>query len=184
MGRIEGEPSWVRGPGLADGFVGRESFEGLQPSAEVAGGDEVGQVASELVVRLVVEAPDGGVLEHASHAFDLAVGPRMARLGQAMVDVVLRAGLLGGVREELLVIIHGAADLFCGRADVAGRGEVRAVVGQHGMDPGGHGLDERAQDVTCDPARGFLVKFGIGARRRPGSLGREARLWISMEYGL
>ena len=113
-------------------------------------------------MRLVVEAPDGRVLERAVHAFDLTVGPGMAWLGQAMVDVVLRAGILEGMRTERLVVVHGAADLGCGRADVPGRDEVRAVVGQHGVDPVGHGLDECAQEVTGDAARGFLVQLDKG----------------------
>ena len=71
-------------------------------------------------MRLVVEALDGGVLEGAVHAFDLAVGLGTPRLGQSMVDVVLGAGILEGVHTERLVVVHGAADLCGGGADVPG----------------------------------------------------------------
>lgn len=40
-------------------------------------------------MRLVVKVLDGGVLEPAVHAFDLAVGPRMFRLGEPVIDVGL-----------------------------------------------------------------------------------------------
>jgi hypothetical protein len=46
-------------------------------------------VLSELIVMEVVVGADGGLLDGAVHAFDLAVGPRMAGLGQAVVDGVV-----------------------------------------------------------------------------------------------
>ena len=51
-------------------------------------------------MAVVVVALDGGVLEGAVHPLDLAVRPGMARLGQAVLDVVLRAGELEGVGTE------------------------------------------------------------------------------------
>ena len=52
---------------------GCEAFEGLKPSAEIVGCDEVGEVASELIVAVVVEASDGGFLDGAVHPLDLSV---------------------------------------------------------------------------------------------------------------
>jgi hypothetical protein len=46
-------------------------------------------VLLELAVALIVVAPDSGVLEGAVHPLDPAVGPRMLRLGEPMLDVVL-----------------------------------------------------------------------------------------------
>ena len=40
--------SFVQAP--ADVFVGRETFQGLEPLGEVVGADEVGEVAAQLVV--------------------------------------------------------------------------------------------------------------------------------------
>ena len=75
-------------PGFADGFVGREAFEGLQSAAKITGVDEVGEVASELIMSLVMEAFDGCVLVRSVHAFHSAFGPKMTWLGQPMVDLV------------------------------------------------------------------------------------------------
>jgi transposase len=54
--RIEGESFGLFCPGPADVFVGRETFKGLEPLGEVVGADEVGEVAAQLVVGVVVEA--------------------------------------------------------------------------------------------------------------------------------
>jgi len=46
---IEGEALWLGSACLADELVGCEAFEGFQPASKVVGGDEVGEVLSELV---------------------------------------------------------------------------------------------------------------------------------------
>ena len=46
---------------------------------------------SELPMCFVVIAPDGGFLERAVHSFDLAVGPWVMWLGEAVLDTVLSA---------------------------------------------------------------------------------------------
>ena len=43
---------------FADELVRREAFEGLEPSPEFVGGDEVGEVLAQLVVLVVAEAFD------------------------------------------------------------------------------------------------------------------------------
>jgi hypothetical protein len=63
---------------------------------------------------LIVEPPDGRLLEGAVHAFDLPVGPGVPRLGQAMVDVVFGAGELESMRQEELATIHGQPDVSGG----------------------------------------------------------------------
>ena len=68
----------------------------------------------------VVEALYGRVLDRSVHAFDLAVGPRVARLGKPVIDVVLGAGVFESMREELLALIHGTTDLGGCRAGVPG----------------------------------------------------------------
>ena len=123
---------WLVCPCFADEFVGREAFERLQTTGEVVGGDEVPEVASELIVALVVVSLDGGLLEGAVHAFDLSVGPRMSRLCQTMVDIVLGARVLERMRPEALAGVHGDPDIGSGGADVSWCGEVGAVVGQYG----------------------------------------------------
>ena len=48
-------------------------------------------MAFELVVGFVVLSLDGRVLERPVHPLDLAVGPRVSGLGQAMFDVEIGA---------------------------------------------------------------------------------------------
>lgn len=48
------------------------------------------------------------------------------------------------------------------RGNVAGRGEVGAVVGEHRVHPVGHGLDQVAQEVTGYAARGPRVQLDEG----------------------
>jgi hypothetical protein len=53
-------------------------------------------VLPELIVALIVVAFDSGVLDRPVHPLDLTIGPRVPRLGQPMVDIVLSAGVLVG----------------------------------------------------------------------------------------
>jgi hypothetical protein len=109
--RVEGESFWLRSPAFADELVGCEAFEGLDALGEVVGLDEVGEMAAELVMVVVVEPPDGGVLDGAVHALDLAVGPRMLWLGQPVVDVGEGTGVFERVCSERLLARDHLADL-------------------------------------------------------------------------
>ena len=51
-------------------------------------------------MAVVVVALDRGFLDGAVHALDLAVGPRMVGLGQAMLDAVLGADLVEGMAAQ------------------------------------------------------------------------------------
>lgn len=68
--RIKLEAFGLCGPNLADELIGCEAFEGLEPAAEVVGRDEVGKVLAELVVALVIEAPDDCILDSPVHPLD------------------------------------------------------------------------------------------------------------------
>jgi hypothetical protein len=107
-------------------------------------------------------APDGRVLEGAVHPLDLTVRPRVVGLGQPVLDAVLRAGVLEGVGAEDLAAVHGLPDQGRGRGDVAGRPEVLAVVGQHGVHAVGHGREKVTQEVRGDTLGGALVELGEG----------------------
>src|SRR6202047_3683410 len=74
MDWIEDEAIRLFCPCLADVFVGRQAFQGLEPAGEVVGRDEVGEMAAQLVVGFVVVAFDRRFLEGSVHALDLAVG--------------------------------------------------------------------------------------------------------------
>ena len=52
----------------------------------------------ELPVGVVVIAPDSSLLERSVHPLDLAVGPRVVGLGEAMFDVALAADAIEHVQ--------------------------------------------------------------------------------------
>ena len=78
-------------------FIGGEPFERLEPLGEVVCTDEVGEVASKLIVVVVVEALDGrlfdGAVHHpaGSHHDDALVSPyrwykKSVRPGQSCIQ--------------------------------------------------------------------------------------------------
>jgi hypothetical protein len=109
-----------------------------------------------------METPNGGLLDCAVHALDLAVGPRVLGLGQPVINVGQGAGVLEGVRAERLLAFEHVPDLGRAPGFAARIGEVGAVVGQHGVDPVGHGLDEDIQEVGGEPRSGFGMQLGEG----------------------
>jgi hypothetical protein len=96
---------WLDCPLFADALHGREAFQRLEPSSEIVGSDEIGQVAMELIVAVVMEASNGGYLDGAVHPFDPTVGPGLFHLGLTMLAGVLPAG----TPEDVL---HGRTVLF------------------------------------------------------------------------
>src|SRR3546814_3943407 len=88
------------GPELADVVVGGEAYESLEPLGKVVGGEEVCEVRPQPVVAVVVVASNGGLFDRAVHAFDLAVGPGVVRLGEPVVDVRFGASELEGMGSE------------------------------------------------------------------------------------
>ena len=89
--RIDCEPFWLRGPAFADELIWREAFEGLEPSSEVVGVEEVREVTAQLIVVFIVIPSNRRVLDRAVHALDLPVGPRMVDLRAAMLDAIFLA---------------------------------------------------------------------------------------------
>ena len=69
---VQGEPFGFDRPLFPDELVGREAFEGLQSSPEVAGADDVGEMTAKLVVVVAVEAFDRRFPDRAVHPFNLA----------------------------------------------------------------------------------------------------------------
>lgn len=113
---------------------GREAGEGFEAFGEVVSVEEGGEMVAELSMVLVVIGAHGGVLEGAIHTFDLAVGPRMVRFGEAVIDMMVSAGVFEGMSAEDLAALKGKADVVGGRSGIAWRGEVSAVVGEDGVD--------------------------------------------------
>lgn len=57
----------------------------------------------------------------------------------------------------MAALMFGAAELV-----LPGVGEVRAVVGEHGVNPVGHGRDQAPEEAAGNAARGPLVQLGKG----------------------
>lgn len=55
------------------------------------------EVLPEFIVAALTVALDAGVLDSAVHALDLAIGPRVVRPGEPMLDAVFAADLVEAV---------------------------------------------------------------------------------------
>ena len=157
MGRIEAESFGLFCPAFANEFVRREAFECLEATTEIVAGDEVSQMLPKLVMTVVIIALDGSVLDRPVHALDLAIGPRMFRHGRSMFDIVLGAGVFEGMGSEYLAICDCFPDERHRRATGTWRGELDAVVGQHGVYFIWDGGDQAQQELSGNGRRGFLV---------------------------
>src|SRR5690606_10753547 len=82
----------------------------------------------------------GRFLDGAVHTLDLAIGPRMIGFGEPVFDAVLAADAIEHVR----TVARGWA-IAVPRC----MAELDAVVGQHGVDVVGHGLDQRFEECGC-----------------------------------
>jgi hypothetical protein len=63
----------VRLSSFADELIGRKAVEGLEPSGEGVGGDEVVEAPNEPTAGIVVIPIDGRVLDRPVHPLDLAL---------------------------------------------------------------------------------------------------------------
>ena len=70
---VEPEPIGLVRPDLVDELVGREATQRLQPERMVVGLHEELEVSPELVVAVIVIAPDGRLLERVVHPLELTV---------------------------------------------------------------------------------------------------------------
>ena len=136
------------GPLLADELVRVQTLQRPQSTSEVVGSEEVGEVALQLGMIVVVEALDGGVLDGAVHPLHLPIGPRVLHLGQTMLDAVLVADAIEDVVEGV---------------DVAGAvGELDAIVGQNGLDGIGDRRHQIAQELSGLHLTGCGMELGEG----------------------
>ena len=95
--RVDFESAGVFCPDASDVLVGRETAKGLQTAAVIVGIDEELEVLPEFVVAGVVVALDGGILDGAVHPLDLAIGPRVVRFGEPVLNAVLATDLIEAV---------------------------------------------------------------------------------------
>ena len=153
--RVQDESVGLGCPDLADVFVWCEPAECLEPAGEVVGCHEVREVRPELVMAVVVVSFDGCVLDRAVHSLDLAVGPRMVGLCEAMFDPV---GLTDHVET------HGPR---INGVPVPGLlGELNAIVGEDGVDLIWHGLEHVLQELPSRLPVCLLDQLGHGELAR------------------
>lgn len=136
-------------PLFADEFVRCNSLQGLEPAHKVIGVHKAGQVLAKLGVTVVMETPDGSVLEGPIHVLNLPVHPRILDPGQAMLDA--------------MVLVHLSEDVC--RVTIAVC-ELDTVVGQHRMDVVEHGINQLAQKLHRHRFVGAAMQFGKGGLRR------------------
>ncbi len=94
--------------------------------------------------------------------FNLIRRPRVPRLGEAVLHVVLGAGEFERVGTEELLASEHLLDLVRRPSIATGLGEVRAVVRENRVHPVGHGRDQRAQEVARDTAGDRLMQLHKG----------------------
>jgi len=138
MDRIESEAIRFCCPGFADVFIGRETLQGFEPTAEVIGSDKISQMGAQLVTCFVVVTVDGGLFEGAVHALDLTVRPGVIGFGQAMLNAVRPADLIERVATKL-----GSSTITEARQV----DELEAVIGEHDLKPVRHRFDQGCQEA-------------------------------------
>jgi len=101
----------------------------------------------------------GRFLDGSVHSFDLTIRPWMTWFGKTVFDVEVGAGRFEGMAAEWQFLCPHLLDVLWRPAIAGGIGEVRPIVGEHGVDPVRHGRREMAQEVASDAASGFLVQL-------------------------
>jgi hypothetical protein len=137
--RIEDESVCLLCPGVADVFIGRESFQDLEPTGEVVGGDEVREMPRKLFVSLVVIAIYRRFFDGSVHALHLTICPRVVWFGQAMLDAIGSADLV-----EAMDPVSSRPPIAIARQV----GELDAVIGKHGVQRARRGATSRHVDVA------------------------------------
>ena len=153
MDWIEPEAFVLLCPAFSDVFVGSYPLQCLEPPPEIVGFDEVLEVLTELVVVVVVEPLDGGLLDRAVHPLDLTIRPGMLHLGQPVLDIVIAADAVEDVLEGVPVLLAV--------------GELDAVVSEHSVDCVGDGSHEITQELGGGHLASLPMQLRIGGLRGP-----------------
>ena len=156
MERIEFKAVGFNLPARRDELERGEASQSFETFREVVGVEEGSEVLLELGMGLVMIGTNSSFLDRAIHAFDLAVGPRVVGLGEAVIDIVASTREFESVSPEDLASGQGQLDVLRSRSGIARRSEVGAVVGENNMDAVGNGLDQFIQELCSDAAGGLL----------------------------
>ena len=119
----------------------------------IVGVDKDLEMVPKLVVAIVMVALDGGVLDGAVHSLDLAIGPRMVGLGQAVLDAVLAADLV----EAMDSVARGTSVPVAREV-----GELDAIVGKDGVEVVGHRFEQRFQEQDRGQPICLFMKLNKG----------------------
>ena len=165
--RVKFESFRLASPCFADELVRGEALEGLEPSCEVVGVDEVPQMRAQLIVGFVEVAFDGGVLNRPVHSLNLTIRPWMLRLRQPVVDIVEGAGIFEGMCSEGFLLGDHLPDFHWRPGVASGIGEVGSVVGKDRVDLVRDGLDQSTEEVCGVAPRDRLAEFDKGELRGP-----------------
>ena len=134
---------------------------------EVVGGQEVGEMGSEMIVACVMEPFDRRVLDGAVHPLDLAVGPWVVGLGQPVLDAVLLADHVEARRPRVDgVPVPG---LLC-ELD---------VVSENGVDLIGHGFENVLQELPGHLSVSRCTKLSDGKLGRSVNAHKKIELAFS-----
>ncbi len=149
-------------------FVGCQTIQGLEPAGEIISGHEIGEMRAQLIVTVVMETLDGGLLDGAVHPLDLTIGPGMIGLRQSVLDSVRLAD-------------HVEAHLpGIDRVSIPGLvGELDPVVGKDRMDPVWHNPEQVFQELPCCSPIGFFNELGNGELAGPVDGHEEIELALS-----
>ena len=126
-------------------------------------------MCSQLVVVLVVEALDGRVLDRAVHALDLAVGPRVVRLGQPVLDPVCLADHVEAHRPGVdgVPVAGLLGELDAPRHCLSDRWRSNGSIGQDRVDLVGHGFEHVLEELACSLSVIFFNELSNGELGRP-----------------
>jgi hypothetical protein len=100
-------------------------------------------------MAVVVEAFDGRLFNRAVHPFDLAIGPRMVWLRQAVFNPI---GFANHVKAHCPRIDGIAVPQLLG--------ELEAVVRENGIDLIGHGFEHVLQELPSSAPASFFYELG------------------------
>jgi hypothetical protein len=114
------------------------------------------EMVSKLVMTIVMVAFDGGVLDGAVHPLDLAVGPRVVRLCQSVLDAVLAADLV----EAMDPVARGPSITIAWEV-----GELDAIVSKNDVKALGHCFEQRFQERDRGRPIRLFMKLNKGELR-------------------
>ena len=125
----------------------------------------------KLVSRFVMKAFHRGLFQRAVHPFDLAVGPRVGRLGKALFNTPLVAELAKGVAAQVGVLGQVA--------------KPNAVIGQHFNHLVRHPGQDPLQERHGDGLGGLRVQVGEGPLAGAVNGDKEVLLaFFGLHFGL